>query len=86
MVQFIFCKYFSPVSHSQLDEFVRRQSKDLPFWFQPFIQKPDSSTQILFSEEPILKHHFKIKRRQEIVRCEVEYQHFINVIDVMNKE
>jgi len=80
--QFIFCKNFSPVSHSQLDEFARRQSKDLPFWFQPFIQNPDGSLQILFSEQPILKHHFKIKRRHDLVRHEVEYHHFIHVIDV----
>jgi len=82
VAQFIFCKKFSAVSHSQLDEFARRQSKDLPFWFQPFIQNPDGSLQILFSEQPILKHHFKIKHRHDLLQDEVEYHHFIHVIDV----
>ena len=64
------------------NRFSQEQTGGQPYWLQPFIQNPDGSIRILFSEEPILKFHVKIKTRSEINQYEVEYQHFKHIIDV----
>lgn len=85
VVQFIFCKHFTYASNSMFNRFSQEQTEGQPYWLQPFIQNPDGSSRILFSEEPILKFHVKIRPRGELDRYEMEYQHFKNVIDVKPK-
>ncbi len=82
VVQSIFCRHLSYGRNSLFERFSREQSGGQPYWLKPFIQKPDGSTQIMFSENSILKRHLKIKPRKELVESEPEYQHFIHVIDV----
>ena len=86
VVQYTFCRYFPTGTYSQLDAFVQRHPKGQPFWLQPFIQRPNKPIDILFGEEPILKFHVKIKHRRELDQHEVEYQHFMHVIDIMEKK
>jgi hypothetical protein len=86
VVQYTFCRFFPTSSYSQLDAFVQRYQKGQPFWLQPFIQRTNKPADILFREEPILKFHVKIKHRRELDQHEVEYQHFMHVIDISKKK
>jgi len=84
VVQFTFCRYYKS-TYSQLDAFVHRRPKEQPFWLQPFILRPNKTAEILFREEPILKFHVKIKHKRDLGQHEVEYQHFMHVIDTKKK-
>ena len=75
VIQPIFCKLFPHDSQSQLNAFIQKQSEDRTFLLQPFVQRPDGSFEILLSEQPILKHHVTIKKREELHHQDVEYQH-----------
>ena len=85
VVQSIFCRHITYASNSMFNRFSQEQNEGQPYWLQPFIQKSDGSSIILFSEDPTLKFHVKIRTRGELERHEVEYQHFKNVIDVKTK-
>lgn len=80
IVQFVVYKHFLYASDSMFNRFSQEQSEGQPYWLQPFIQNPNGSTRILFSEEPILKFHAKIRPRSELGRGEVEYWFFKHVI------
>lgn len=83
VVQFIFCKHFKYGPNSLFKRFSQEQSTvKKPYWLQPFFQEVDGTTNILFSEHPILKFHIKVKQRSELNYPEIEYQHFKNIIDV----
>ncbi|MFC2035033.1 hypothetical protein ACFLUJ_02795 [Chloroflexota bacterium] len=85
VIQHIFCRHVTYASNSMFNKFTQEQSGGQPYWLQPFIQNPDGSSGILFSEEPLLKFHVKTRTRSELKRHEYEYQHFKNVIDVKPK-
>ncbi len=82
VVQFIFCKHFKYGTNSLFEKFSQEQAAENPYRLQPFLQNPEGTTNILFSEQPILKFHIKIEQRSGLKRREVEYQHLKNVIDV----
>jgi hypothetical protein len=85
VVQFIFCKHFIYGHNSMFERFAQEQASGRPYWLQAFLQNSDGLSSILYDEKPILKHHVKIRKREELEKSEVEYQHFKNVIDTKQK-
>lgn len=86
IMQQTFCKRFNYSTNSLFKRFAEEQTSGKPYWLQPFLQSPNEALNILFSEQPILKYHIKIKQLNELAHNEVEYQHFKNVIEVdLNK-
>lgn len=75
VAQMIFCKVFRYGEGLGLKRFLEIQSEDKPFWLKPFIIKVDRTFEMIWEEEPILKYHFKCKKRKELNKDEVEYQH-----------
>jgi len=80
VMQMIFCKVFRYGKGLGLRRFLQIQSEDKPFWLKPFIIKADRTFEVIWEEEPILKYHFKCRRRNELNKNEVEYQHGKHVI------
>ncbi len=66
-------KQFPFGTNSQLKQFVENQSKDRPFWLQPFLMNEDGKVEIITEEKPILKHHFKFKNKSELTKKDFEY-------------
>lgn len=75
VMNMVFCKIFPYGKDSQLMQFINKQSLNRPFWLKPFIMKGDGSIEMIYSEEPILKYHYKFKKRRELLKNEFEYQH-----------
>jgi len=71
----IFCKIFRYGEDSSLKKFIEFQPKDKPFWLMPFIKQGNEAPKMMFDEKAVLKYHFKFKKRNELHKNEVEYQH-----------
>lgn len=82
VVQIIFCKQFSYGPDSQLKKFIETQQKEKPFWLMPFIKTQDGRFKILENIDPILIFHFKVKKRDELTKKEIEYQHGKSVMGI----
>ncbi len=66
-------KRFPYTDDAKLKVFVKNQPDDRPFWLKPFLMHDDGSLEMLYDEEPILKHHFKFKTRKALTQQEYEY-------------
>lgn len=71
----LFCKVFRYGEGPSLKRFLEIQPKNKPFWLKPFLKLDNGTLQMIYEEDPILKYHFKAKRREELRKNEVEYQH-----------
>lgn len=75
VMQMVFCKVFRYGEGVSLKSFVEIQPKDKPFWLMPFLKHGNTAPEMMYEEKPILKYHFKFKRRKELRKNELEYQH-----------
>lgn len=73
-MQMIFSERFPYGATSQLKMFIEKQSLDRPFWLKPFIVKENGESEMLYSEDPVLKYHYKFKNSHELNKNEIEYQ------------
>jgi len=62
---------------AMLKVFVQKQPEDRPFWLQPFLFH-DGKPELIYDEDPILKHHFKFKCKKDLTPSEWEY-HFLKI-------
>jgi len=63
-----------PFRHdAKLKAFVGNQPNNRPFWLKPFLMGEDGSLEMIYDEEPILKHHFKFKAAKDLTPQEYEY-------------
>lgn len=75
VIQRVFWNRFPYGSNSQLKLFIQKQPQNRPFWLNPFIMKEDGQLEMVYSDNSILKYHFKLKSRHELTRTEIEFQH-----------
>jgi len=80
IMHMVFCKIFPYGETAQLKAFTKIQSKDRPFWLKPFIMDDGGHIEMIQDAEPILKYHYKFKRRSELTKKEIEYHHGKNVM------
>lgn len=80
IMQMVFCEIFPYGANSQLKMFIKKQSLDRPFWLKPFIMKENGQIEMVHSEDPILKYHYKFKNRHDLNKNEYEYQHWKNAM------
>ena len=66
-------KRFPYMDDAKLKVFVQNQSADRPFWLKPFLMHDDGSLELMYDEEPILKHEFKFKAKEDLTPQEYEY-------------
>ncbi len=66
-------KRFSFGHDAKLKVFVESQPEDRPFWLKPFLMGEDATLEMIYDEEPILKHHFKFKAKNDLTPQEYEY-------------
>jgi len=71
----LFCKVFRYGKDPSLKRFLEIQTKNKPFWLKPFLKLDNGTIQMIYEEPSILKYHFKAKRRKDLRKNEVEYQH-----------
>ena len=74
VMQMVFCKRFPYSKESSLNMFLGRQPRSRPFWLKPFIVDQDGQTRMAEGIAPILKWHYKFKRRQEVEKGELEFE------------
>jgi hypothetical protein len=61
---------------AMLKLFVETQANDRPFWLKPFLMHDDGTLEMIDDEEPILKHHFKVRTKENLTPHDREY-HFL---------
>jgi hypothetical protein len=66
-------KRFAFRADAKLKLFVEKQPDDRPFWLKPFLMHEDGTLEMIYDEEPILKHHYKFKSKKQLTPHEYEY-------------
>ena len=72
-MQMVLGKRFPYGDDAKLKLFVRNQPANRPFWLKPFLMHDDGTLEMLYDEEPILKHDFKFKSKKDLTPQEYEY-------------
>jgi hypothetical protein len=85
VVQFTLCKSFPHGPASSLDAFVGAARKAGVFHLRAFEMKDENAggeLVMLWDIDPIAKNDFKFKKRSELLRGEVEYEHGKKVMNL----
>ena len=73
VMQMVLGKRFPFRADAKLKLFVEKQPDDRPFWLKPFLMHEDGTLEMIYDEDPILKHHFKFESKKQLTPHEYEY-------------